>query len=434
MIMTKNYFITLLILLSLPLRSLAQSGTNSPYSQYGLGVMSDYSQSMNRGMAGTGIALRMSNQVNTLNPASYSGVDSLTMLFDAGLSLSITNFEEGNRKLNANSANFEYFAGSFRLCKNLGLGFGVLPFTNIGYEYSSSSTINQTEFSTTTSTETYEGEGGIHQILLGLGWQPVKGFSIGINASYLYGSYERSISITNSDSYVNTVTKTYEADVKSYLLQFGAQYQFAVGKKDLITLGLTYTDGHSLKSNPKYISTNSNPQTSVSTSDTITIHNGLYMPDMWGAGLSWSHDNKLTVAFDYTLQKWEGLQYPEVNVNTGEYEMVDGKYLDRHKYSFGAEYVNNPLSRKFIDRVRIRLGASYNTPYITVNGIDGPKEYSLSFGLGLPIINGWNNRSMLNISAQWTRADSSQLITENSFRINIGFTFNERWFMKWKVE
>jgi hypothetical protein len=41
---------------------------------------------------------------------------------------------------------------------------------------------------------------------------------------------------------------------------------------------------------------------------------------------------------------------------------------------------------------------------------------------------------MLNISGQWSRlsADKS-LLTENTFRINIGITFNERWFAKWKV-
>lgn len=430
----KRYLLSAILLAVISVGAGAQSGTNSPYSQYGLGVMADQSQGMNRGMAGLGIGMRMSNQVNTLNPASYSGVDSLTMLFDAGLSLSVTNFEEGNRKLNANTANFEYFAGSFRLMKNLGLGFGVLPFTNIGYEYTTSSTIDKTEFSTTTSTETYAGEGGVHQILLGLGWQPLKGLSIGVNASYLYGSYEKSISITSSDSYVNTVTKTYQADIKSYLLQFGLQYQRQIGKKDMLTLGLTYTDGHGLKAKPTYISVNSNPQTSVATSDTLTLGDGLYIPDMFGVGLSWVHGRSLTVGFDYTLQKWGGLDYPEVNVNTGEYEMVSGKYLDRHKYTLGAEYVANENSRKFLQRVRVRIGASYNTPYIKVNGIDGPKEYSLSLGLGIPIMNGWNNRSMLNISGQWTKASSKELITENTFRINVGFTFNERWFMKWKVE
>ena len=55
-------------------------------------------------------------------------------------------------------------------------------------------------------------------------------------------------------------------------------------------------------------------------------------------------------------------------------------------------------------------------------------------GFGLPITNGYNNRSVLNLSAQWQRASSDRFITENTFRINIGLTFNEKWFAKWKVE
>ena len=49
-------------------------------------------------------------------------------------------------------------------------------------------------------------------------------------------------------------------------------------------------------------------------------------------------------------------------------------------------------------------------------------------------MNGWNNRSVLNISAQWVRQESKMFITENAFRINIALTFNEGWFAKWKVE
>ena len=41
---------------------------------------------------------------------------------------------------------------------------------------------------------------------------------------------------------------------------------------------------------------------------------------------------------------------------------------------------------------------------------------------------------MLNISGQWVRSSAKDFITENMFRINIGITFNERWFAKWKVE
>ncbi|MFC2739996.1 MAG: hypothetical protein ACFN4H_08105, partial [Prevotella sp.] len=65
---------------------------------------------------------------------------------------------------------------------------------------------------------------------------------------------------------------------------------------------------------------------------------------------------------------------------------------------------------------------------------DGPKEISASLGIGIPVINSWNNRSWLNISAQWVHQSASHFITENSFRINIGLTFNERWFAKWKLE
>ena len=39
-----------------------------------------------------------------------------------------------------------------------------------------------------------------------------------------------------------------------------------------------------------------------------------------------------------------------------------------------------------------------------------------------------------NISGQWVRMDASNMLKENTFRINVGITFNERWFMKWKVE
>ena len=72
----------------------AQSGTNSPYSQYGLGVLSEQSSGFNRGMNGLGMGFREGNQVNFINPASYSSIDSLTSIFDMGLSGQITNFSE----------------------------------------------------------------------------------------------------------------------------------------------------------------------------------------------------------------------------------------------------------------------------------------------------------------------------------------------------
>lgn len=102
--------------------------------------------------------------------------------------------------------------------------------------------------------------------------------------------------------------------------------------------------------------------------------------------------------------------------------------------TLGAEYCPGEYNRHFINRVRYRVGVSYATPYYYINGQNGPKEMSASLGFGIPIMNSWNNRSILNISGQWVRRSATNFITENTFRINIGLTFNERWFAKWKVQ
>ena len=414
----------------------AQSGTNSPYSQYGLGVLSDQSQGFNRGMNGLGLGMRFSNQVNTLNPASYSAVDSLTMIFDAGLSGQVTNFKEGGRKLNANNADFEYVVGSFRLLPKVGMTFGILPFTNIGYNYSSKSTvgIDSEGQPSSTSTETHSGEGGIHQAFIGAGWNIYKGLSIGANVGYLWGSYDKSVTVTNSDAYVNTVMRTYSATVRSYKIDLGLQWQHQWDKKNVTTLGVTYGLGHSLNSDPELITTISNPQTSVATYDTVRVADGLHLPSSYGVGMAWTYNNSLTVGVDYTLQKWGNCDYPQLNTTTGEYQRVSGALKDRHKVTLGAQWIPNPTSRKFLNRVNYRFGVSYNTPYVKVNGQDGPKEFSVSAGFGIPIVNYWNNRSMFNISAQWVKASAKDLITENTFRINVGLTFTESWFMKWRVK
>lgn len=426
-------------LLLLPaLSATAQSGTNSPYSQFGLGMLSDQSAGNNRGTNGLGIASHEHNQVNYLNPASYASLDSLSFIFDVGLSGQITNFKENGVSKNAKNANFEYVMAGFRLFKHMGLGFGLIPYTNVGYSYSSSETLG--DDNATTSYSAYSGSGGLHQIYLGLGWSPIKGLSIGVNGSYLYGELNRSVVNSYSNSYVNRLSKVYSSDVRSYKLDFGAQYALGTDAKNNLTLGVTYSPGHDIGGKPSLSVISSNSQTSVA--DT-TLYPAAGMPDLHletptviGAGVLYNHDNVWKVGADYTLQKWSDVEEPEYTTVNGEaaYAMRSGQFKNRHKVTLGAEYCPDEVGRKFLSRIHYRVGASYATPYYYINGNDGPKEYSASFGFGIPIMNSWNNRSILNISAQWVRQSAKNFITDNTFRINIGLTFNERWFAKWKVE
>lgn len=417
--------------------SYAQSGTNSPYSQYGLGVLSEPAGGLNRGMNGLGLGFREHNQLNVLNPASYSSIDSLTFIFDAGISGHITNYDEHGTKVNAQNASFEYVVAGFRVAKHLGLSFGLLPFSNIGYSYSSTEKIGGGDTDGDVSyVNTYSGSGGLHQVYLGVGWEPFRGLSIGANGSYLWGDYERSVTNSYTDAYVNTLSKYYSASVNSYKVDLGLQYTVRLSKKDALTLGLTYSFGHKLGADPdcKVISTNS--QTGVADTTTYSVSDGLEIPAMYGAGLVWNHGGSLKLGVDYSLQKWSTVKSPVYSVdgNKPEYVLASGLYNDRHKFTLGGELCPDEDSRNFFKRMHYRAGASYATPYVKINGIDGPKEYSVSAGFGIPIVNRMNNRSILNISAQWVCNDSKVFIKENSFRINVGLTFNERWFAKWKME
>lgn len=434
MILHKKIIGTVLLASLYVAPAIAQSGTNSPYSQYGLGQLSEQTSGFNRGMNGLGLGFREHNQVNYINPASYSSIDSLTFIFDAGLSGQVTNFSENGQKKNANNADFEYAVAAFRASKHLGVSFGIIPFTNIGYNYSISGYLNGDK--STTFTNTYNGSGGMHQIYLGAGWEFVKGLSIGANVSYIWGDIDRSVVNSYSDGYINTLSKYYTATISNYRIDFGLQYTLPLNKKNSLTLGLTYGLGHKLNSDPSCMVISTNTTTAVADTTSFTVNNGLEIPTSFGAGLTWNNNNKLKLGADFTYQKWGDTKFPVYKVinDVPSYSLSDEYYSDRYKLTIGGEFCNNETSRNFIDRIRFRAGASYASSYYKVNGQDGPDEISVSVGFGIPIVNAYNNRSILNISGQWVRSEAPGMLKENTFRINIGITFNERWFMKWKVE
>lgn len=149
------------------------------------------------------------------------------------LSGQLTNFSENGVKKNAKNADFEYIIAGFRVFRHFGLSFGYLPYSNIGYSYSTTEKLN--DANSTTTSNIYSGSGGLHQVYLGLGWSPFKGLSIGVNGGYLYGNYTKSLVNSFSNSTINTIQKTATADVESYKVDFGLQYALRLSKKDEMT-------------------------------------------------------------------------------------------------------------------------------------------------------------------------------------------------------
>lgn len=78
--------------------AMAQNGSNSPYSRYGFGTLNDRAQGFNKAMAGTALGFHDPAEINFQNPASYSAIDSLAMIFDIGVTFQNANFKQGDLK------------------------------------------------------------------------------------------------------------------------------------------------------------------------------------------------------------------------------------------------------------------------------------------------------------------------------------------------
>lgn len=455
--MKKIYLILLVLGLTvMPSALVAQNGINSPYSRYGFGILADRSMGFNKGMAGVAQGFRDGQIINVSNPASFSAVDSITALFDFGLSLYNGNYKMGELQQNAKNSSFDYLAFHFRAARHLGVAVGILPYSNIRYSFSSSSTKVEGSDGTTTST-TYDGDGGLHQAFLGIGWQPLKTLSIGANVGYLYGDYSHLTTASFSDENVYSNIRGYSASLSTYTLDFGLQYRYRINKKDNITFGFTYGLGHDIDNRARRFTRKVNSSLQSTSSDTTTLVSAFQFPVSFAGGVAFKRSNKWQVGADFELQKWADCRFPTSFDEDGADVFVSRKGLlnDRMKITLGGVYVPDEFDRNYFKRIQYKAGAYYSKSYANADltGLlsDKPYEFGISAGVSLPIDNknAWRIRSRINITAQWIHTDipyvdsaaykqtgniSKQTLQENYLKLCIGLTFSEIWFQKWLVQ
>lgn len=398
----------------------ASPNTNSPYTRYGFGQLSDQSFGNSKAMGGIAYGLRDGAQINVSNPASYTAIDSLTFIFDGGFSMQNTNFSDGNVKMNVKNSSFDYVAMQFRLNRRFAMSAGFIPFSTVGYSFQTQAPVENAE--SITAYSDFTGTGGLNQLFLGAGFKVIDNLSIGANVSYLFGTIKHQSITSFSDNTINSSVRLSQVKVNDFKLDFGVQYTQQFGKKHAMTLGAVYSLKHKLN-NDAFHMTGHQSNSNIWGQNVDTINNGFQLPHSFGAGLTYVYDKRLTVGFDYTLQKWGETRF------FNEY----GKLNDRSKYSFGAEFIPSYTKRNYLTKIKYRVGAYYSDPYVKVKGLDGAREFGVSAGFGLPII---NSKSLLNISAQYinVKPKTKGLLEEKYMKISVGLTFSERWFAKWKVQ
>jgi hypothetical protein len=405
-----------------------QNNTNSPYTRFGYGDISDTNNGEQRALGGVSIGSRSNASINTVNPASYSCVDSMTFMFDIGSSALISRFSNLSGGKNTFNANLEYITMQFPLSKKVGFSAGLLPYSFAGYNFSSDSInlipTNTTKMDSISSTRSFIGNGGLSQVYMGISANLFNHLSIGVNAYYMYGTINnyRDVSFTSTTGYTAT-TQINTIRANNFRFRFGAQYYNTFDKKHDVTLGVIYEQKQKLNGEFTKI-------TSGVLTDSISPGYQFELPTIYGFGLNYTYDKKISIGIDYSLQAWKDTKFfwdPQTLKNQENLN-------NRSKLAIGAEYQPNPRGRNFSDRIRYRAGFNISDSYYNVSGVTQPKNYGVTCGLGLPLYNkSTNSVSMVNASVEYGKIGDTSMLREDYFKINLNVVFNEHWFFKRKL-
>ncbi len=408
------YRLGILFLISLFLNiteNIAQT-TSSPYSMFAEGQIENYGSGTNHALGGTGLAFKSNKYLNNINPASYSGIDSLSFIFEIGLFGKVTQYITSNQKQTKYNANLSNIALGFRICKWWATSLGITPYSSMGY------TINTTQIvegDLSRYLKTYEGTGGINQFYFGNSFRPIKSLALGIDLSYILGSITKTEtgsiidnSIIYSISEVSRIHSTY--------LSFGAQYTIEHNNWEY-TIGAVF-------GNKKELNTK-NEMFIMYAEDTLNLdaeNNKFIVPTKYGIGFALEYGKRFKAGFDYERRSWsEAKKYPNSLLET----------RDSERFSAGFEYLPYKNRRdEGLKKFYYRLGFCYNKKYLIIDG-KAINSKSINFGFGIPIK--WE-RSMINLAFELGSlgTTSNGLIKENYGVLHINFTMSDIWFQKHK--
>lgn len=396
----------------------AQNGTMTPYSAYGLGVLRDGATSTQRAMGGVGYAMNSGRQINAMNPASYAAIDTLTFLFDIGMDVTALWQKEKQKDGYVSENNFggglDYVNMQFPLGRYMGASVGLLPFSSVGYSFGS-----QIE----NGIDSRQGNGSINELYVGIAGRPFRGFTIGANVSYLFGTIinETYATLTSTQSAVFQK----QLEVRDYRLNFGMQYSFIPVPGNRMTLGVVYSPAKTLLGHARQVYFDTQQNSTPQFSDEHSLKNNYSLPETWGAGINYEFGRKLMLEFDYTYQPWAKAKYRGYDG-----EQVAHQYADRSKYALGMQFVPD-WRGSYLKRAAYRLGAYYNNDYLKLQG-NRLREYGITAGVGFPVP---QFKTTVNLGIEWKhrQAHPDPMIKENYLNITIGVNFNELWFRQSKI-
>ena len=398
--------------------AIAQLGTSSPYSRFGLGdlqgnVFPEYDA------LGDGVtAISSGNSVNPSNPATYTSFKANSFLFSTGGLHKTTNIQNSTDNQIANNSSFSHLVVAFPISRKLGASAGMLPYSNIGY------TLNARDNDANTDM-IYSGDGGLSKIYFGGAYELFKGFSVGINASYLFGGLNRRKQLVYDDESFFNARSNSKINLKGYFYELGILYKKNLTTEKEISFGITTNNNSSISAKrTNLVETFSGINEIVKDTALSTLEWGdATLLQYISTGISYRNGEKWLLVADYSIQNWE------------DYSLFDeGDDLNNSmRISGGLQYTPEFNSvTKYYKRMQYRLGGAYSNTPLALNDMQ-LKEMSVSFGFGIPVRKSRTKYDVSLTVGQRGTTDNN-LIKEQFVRVGLSVSYDGIWFVKRKYD
>lgn len=420
----------LLLLFTFPiLIAFGQGGTVSPYSRYGLGDLQFGGFISEIAMGGISAGLRNPHHVNYSNPASYSSIRFTT--FETGIKTQLVDFATQNVKGQSNSASFSYLALAFPIIRSKwGASLGLIPYSDIGYDIKETEVLDQIG----KVDYRFQGSGGLNRFYLGSGITLFKKLAVGINASYLFGTLQRTRKVEFPEQeYIFNTKSEVNTNIHDFYFNYGLQYQIQLKNEQQLTIGISGALASKVRTKNdlltiNYVVNSAGYFINKDTIEEISDNKGsTTLPVSWMGGLVYKKGEKWMAGIDYSFQNWSKFQTFGTNDSLN----------DSYRLSIGGQLTPDNASLKFLNRVHYRAGFRYAQTYLKLK--DTPlTEYAVSLGFGFPLKIKSPPRVLPTISfsveAGQRGTTSNNLLQERFLRFHLGITISEEWFIQRKFD
>ncbi len=406
-----------LVFISISTALFSQNDTSTPYSLFGLGVENKTATGGLTGLGNTGFAQKNKYEINIFNPANLGNIDQKTFLYEFGVNGVYSIIKNDDISDTTNDANLSHVAIAFPIKKGLGMSFGLLPYTKVGYDIDIQ---NPIEGSADTYITRVTGLGGLNKFYLSSGINISKGLNLGVDLSFLFGSIDQETQVFSNAS-------VFISDVNRYTgikLKTGLQYTLPKINGKETTIGAVIELPTSLsgtQTRNAYKITPSEAQI-VLENDIENELDNYELPLAYGFGITSILNKNITTSFDFKKLLWKDTNQLQNNE----------RYVDQDIYAFGLQYKPSKKSlASHWNKINYRFGFNYNSGFLKISNaqID---SYFVSFGLGIPIT---KDKTNFNISYSYGKEGTidNNLIQENFHKITLNLNFVGNWFKKRKI-